>query len=51
MNKKVEMRRNCFNTIRLLGAFDVMYGHAVAHLNIQFPMIKIFGGGGFSKYI
>lgn len=45
MGEKVEMRRNCFNTIRLLGALDVMYGHAVEHLNIQFPALRIFGGG------
>lgn len=46
MCEKVEMRRNCFNTIRLLGAFNVMYGHVVEHLNIQFPVLEIFGGGG-----
>ena len=54
MSEKVEMRRNCFNTIRLLGAFDVMYGHIIEHLNIQFPVLKIFGGvntGSIFNYI
>lgn len=30
-------RTNCFNFIRLLAALQVMFGHALAHLEIQIP--------------
>lgn len=28
---------DCLNTIRLLAAFEVVYGHAVAHLQLEMP--------------
>lgn len=32
-------KENCLNTIRLMAALSVMYGHLTSHLNVQFPQI------------
>lgn len=32
------MNQNALNTIRLLAAFNVIYGHTVAHLDLSMPM-------------
>ena len=32
-----EMEKNALNTVRLLTAMQVLYGHACTHLNIKMP--------------
>lgn len=41
--------KDCLNTIRLLAAFEVVYGHTIAHLNLNLPewvsfIISFFDG-------